>query len=67
MPIKGLSKDWYKSKLIWLGVVTSAMSILELVRLFLEQGDFSVEAVAGLIVGSLIVVFRKYFTSTSIR
>lgn len=60
-------KSWYTSKLVWLGVVQSLISILMLAQEWYARGDFSVPAIIGLVIGALMVVLRVWFTDMPIE
>lgn len=60
-------KPWYKSKLVWLGIVQFGLGSLGVLWEFLERGDFSAPAVVVLFSGILTVVLRVWFTDTTIK
>ena len=60
-------KNWWESKLVWLGVIQALIGILGLVAQFLELGDFTAGAVVALVAGILTVVFRIWYTDAEIQ
>ncbi|MDQ3024170.1 MAG: hypothetical protein M3R04_07295 [bacterium] len=54
------SKDWYKSKAIWLGIIAALYSIVNLVGVELPEqlGQAKVEEFLGLLFGLLVILFR---------
>jgi uncharacterized membrane protein YbaN (DUF454 family) len=61
-----MTKKWYTSKTIWLGIVAIAIGILEVVYSWLETASFTVADFIVLAIGILTVVLR-FLTSTPIR
>lgn len=53
-----MTKKWYKSKGVWLGIAVSTGSILDLFVIFLEDGDFSERAAIGLGIGIAQIAIR---------
>ena len=60
-------KEWYQSKTVWLGVITTLIGALQLVAQFLGTGVFTPEAFTLLAVGVLGVILRVWFTDQPIR
>ena len=60
------SKNKWLSRTVWLGVITVAIGILELVAEFLASGDFSPPAITLIVSGALGVVLR-FLTSQPIK
>ena len=61
------TKEFWKSKIFWAGVITTLISILELFAEWYKAGNFDVPAIITLIVGILIIIFRIWFTNTIIK
>ena len=61
------TKSWFQSKMVWLGIVQTAIAILSLVAEFLTHNDFSSAAVVMLFSGALTIVLRIWFTNTGIN
>jgi len=59
-------KQFYLSKVVWLGVITTSIGALTLVADYLAQGDFSPASIVLLSVGVLNVILRVWFTDTAI-
>ena len=60
-------KKWYLSKIVGLGIITTAIGVIPLIAEFLEAGIFSPAAVGTVITGVLIIVSRIWFTTESIE
>jgi len=60
-------KPWWKSKIVWLGVINTLIAGLELGGVFLETGDFSPVAISQLVIGILMVIARIWFTNTELK
>lgn len=71
-PVTVPSKPWYQSKTIWTAVVIIAMSILPLITPFVQALQNNKDAVGitsavvTLIGGILAVIWRVFFTDTTI-
>lgn len=61
-----ISKVWYESKTVWLGIVQFLIGAFGLLAEFLNKGDFSPASVVVLLSGVLVVVLRVWFTDTAI-
>lgn len=61
-----MEKPWYQSKLVWLGVITTLIGVLEVVGIWLEAAQFQPQDFVVLAVGVLTVILRVWFTDTSI-
>lgn len=61
------SKPWYKSWLIWLGIVQSLAGAGGVVYEFLVKGDFSAPSIALLIAGISAVFLRVISAGTVIE
>lgn len=59
-------KAWYTSKIVWLMVLQSAISVLLLVQEWISKGDFSVVGIIGLVIGILTIVIRIWLTDQPI-
>jgi len=53
-----MTKKWYKSKGMWLGIVVTLGSALDLVEGFIVEGDMSERAMILLAVGVAQIVVR---------
>jgi hypothetical protein len=60
-------KPWWKSKIVWLGVINTLIAGLELGGVFLDTGDFSPVAISQLVIGILMVIARIWFTNTELK
>lgn len=60
-------KRWYFSKLVGLGIITTAIGVIPLVTEFLEAGVFSPVAIGTVVTGILIIVMRIWFTTENIE
>lgn len=60
-------KPWYASKLTWLGIITSAIGILQVVGEWISANSFQPEDFTILVVGILTVILRVWFTDTPIE
>lgn len=59
------TKPWYKSKLIWLGILTAIGSTANEIAIFIQQEKFDIGSIIGLIVG-LVTVWQRMKTDTVI-
>ena len=57
---------WYKSKLVWLGVIMTIAGILPLLASLLSQTTIAPSDFVGLMGGILTVILRVWFTNTTI-
>ena len=53
-----MTKKWYRSRLMWIGILTSIGSTAGFIADFLSKGQFDPAAFVGLIIGVLTVWFR---------
>lgn len=53
-----MPKQWWKSKTVWLGILTVLIGILEVLYAWLIAGDFSTSGVVLFISGAMGVVLR---------
>jgi hypothetical protein len=61
------SKQWYLSKLVWLGVIQTLLGVLAVVSDFLQSGRaFDAAGVVLIATGILTVILRVWFTDTEI-
>jgi hypothetical protein len=61
------SIPWYKSKLVWLGVIMTVLGVLPLVTSLLNQTVVQAQDFVGLFGGILTVILRIWFTSSTIQ
>ena len=59
-------KKWYKSKTVWLGVITTLIGALGLVSDLLGKPTISSQDITLLLSGILGVVLRVWFTTEPI-
>lgn len=59
-------KKWYKSKMLWANILTSLISLAEIIHQWLTVGDFSSAGVTALMLGILNFSLRLV-TSEAIR
>jgi antibiotic biosynthesis monooxygenase (ABM) superfamily enzyme len=57
---------WYKSKLVWLGVIMTVLGILPLISSLLSQTTVAPSDFVGLLGGILTVILRIWFTDTAV-
>lgn len=60
-------KAWYESKIVWVGVLETAIGALQLFSEWYSASDFSVPGVVNLVIGVLLIVLRIWFTDTEIK
>lgn len=60
------TKNWFQSKIVWVGVINTVIAMLTLGGEFLQKAEFSPVAVSVFITGILTVVLRIWFTDTPI-
>lgn len=60
------SKNWFESKIVWVGIINTLIASLTLAGEFLTKADFSPVAVTVLITGILTIILRVWFTDTEI-
>jgi len=46
-----MNKEWYKSRGVWLGIITGLVGSLELIATAVQTGDFSSVGLITLILG----------------
>ena len=61
-----ITKPWYQSKLVWLGIIQTLIGIAGLLADFFGAGNFTAQAITLLVMGALTVVMRVWFTDTEI-
>lgn len=59
-------KAWYQSKVVWVGVISTLLGVLQLFAEWYDKGDFSVSGVVALVIGVLVIILRVWFTDTPI-
>jgi len=55
---KSMSKQWFKSRTVWVGIVEFLIGVATVLAAWLQAGDFSVAGVGLLVIGVLTVVLR---------
>lgn len=60
-------KNFWESKIFWIGILSSLIAIGNLVAEFLQVGVFSADSFVLLFVGVLTIVLRIWFTETAIN
>jgi hypothetical protein len=58
-------KNWYESKLVWMGVLTALLGIIPLVQEMISKGPVDATALLTLLSGVIVVVLRVW-TNTPI-
>jgi hypothetical protein len=53
-------KNWYESKLVWMGVLTALLGIIPLVQEMVSKGPVDFTAVLTLLSGVIVVVLRVW-------
>lgn len=61
-----MTKKWYASKGVWIGICTILIGIVEIVRQVVESGDFSTLAILTAFAGVIKVVERFVSTGDSV-
>ncbi len=62
-----MGKEWYKSKLIWMGVIQTLIGALQLLGDMLAKAQVTPADVALFCSGVLVVVMRIWFTAEPIN
>ena len=57
---------WYKSKIVWLGIITTLLGALEVVRQYVTISPFDANTAILVFSGILTVVLRVWFTNSVI-
>lgn len=60
------SKEWWKSGLVWIGILTALASSCEIVIQFLQTQDFSFLGIVILIQG-LLIIWKRLGVDTTIK
>ena len=58
---------WYESKIVWLGIITTLLGALEVVRQYIAVTPLSADSVILIVSGILAVILRVWFTSTPVK
>jgi len=53
-----MTKKWYLSKTLWVGVLEILLAVLGLLATFLETGDFSASSYVLLVSGVITILLR---------
>lgn len=61
-----MQKEWYKSKVLWIGVITTLIGALSLLATLLQQASITPSDVVLFSVGVLNIVLRVWFTDTKL-
>ena len=61
------TKQWFYSKIVWLGIIQTLVAVLQLVAEFLNKGDFQPSGLVLLVAGILTIVMRVLYTDTIIE
>lgn len=62
-----VSKPWYTSKLVWLGIINTLIGVLALLgEFFTRNAAITPIAITELVSGILLVVLRVWFTDKPI-
>jgi len=61
-----MTKKWYKSKLVWLGVIVTLQGVIPLVVDLLSKGAVSPADIGVALSGFLTVILRVWFTDAPI-
>ena len=56
-----MEKKWWKSKIFWAGIITIITGVSSLLT-----GEATLQEVIVTVVGSLITIFRLFFTDTNL-
>lgn len=60
------AKNWWESKLVWLGVLETVAGVATFLADWLRNEDFSPASVALLVAGVATVIIRVWFTEKPI-
>lgn len=55
-------KEWYKSKVFWLGMITTLLGVMPLLDELVKQTALTPSALITFVTGVLIVIVRVWFT-----
>ena len=61
------SKKWYQSKIVWVGIFQVVYGTIMQIAEFIEAGVYSPTAIASVVMGCMLVIFRVYFTDHQIE
>jgi len=59
-------KEFWKSKLFWLGIIQTLIAVLGLIADWLEAGNYTEPSVIMLVSGILTIVLRIWFTDSPV-
>lgn len=62
-----VTKAWYQSKIVWLGIVTTILGIVPILVELARSYNVDVVAVGTAIIGILTVIVRIWLTDTGIN
>ena len=60
-------KRWFTSKILWIGVMQFVYGSAMMIAEFIEAVNFSPTSIASFVMGILLVVFRVWFTDSSLE
>lgn len=61
-----MEKKWYKSKLVWLGVIITLQGMIPLLIELVNKQVITVADMLTLFSGALVIVLRVWFTEAEI-
>lgn len=59
-------KPWYKSKIVWLGIITTLLGVVPVVTQLANAYGVNAAEVGTAIIGILTVIIRVWFTDAAI-
>lgn len=65
--MNGIGKNWWESKLVWLGVLETIVGVATLLADWLRTEDYSPASVVLLVAGVATVIIRVWFTDQPVR
>lgn len=59
-------KVFFKSKIFWVAVIQTLISVTTIIAEFADKADISALAIGGLVTGILTIILRLWFTNSEI-
>jgi hypothetical protein len=60
------TKLWYQSKLVWIGIIQTAIAVLLSASDLLQKGAITPADITIFLAGILTIIMRIWFTSTTL-
>lgn len=61
-----VTKAWYQSKIVWLGIITTLLGVVPILVELAKAYNVDAVAVGTAVIGILMVIVRVWFTDTGI-